>query len=71
GQPLAGQIRSRRICPSLAACLKLELFSVYHYKKQKTAIARLQRLYCSMYITPMTSLTVMDDAGGGNAYQSA
>ncbi|QHP81242.1 hypothetical protein EO763_15695 [Pectobacterium odoriferum] len=29
GQPLAGQIRSRRICPSLAACLKLELFRVY------------------------------------------
>ncbi|MBG0750028.1 hypothetical protein Q7O_003991 [Pectobacterium carotovorum subsp. carotovorum PCCS1] len=29
GQPLAGQIRSRRICPSLAAFLKLELFSVY------------------------------------------
>ncbi|POD95117.1 hypothetical protein BV921_00030 [Pectobacterium odoriferum] len=56
--------------PSLAACLKRELFSVYHYKKQKTAIARLQRLYCSMYITPITSLTVMDDAGGDNAYQS-
>ncbi|QHP80389.1 hypothetical protein EO763_10905 [Pectobacterium odoriferum] len=70
GQPLAGQIRSRRICPSLAACLKRELFSVCHYKKQKTAIARLQRLYCSMYITPITSLTVMDDAGGDNAYQS-
>ncbi|QHP81355.1 hypothetical protein EO763_16300 [Pectobacterium odoriferum] len=29
GQPLAGQIRSRRICPSLAAYLKLELFRVY------------------------------------------
>ncbi|TAI81087.1 hypothetical protein EG330_17615 [Pectobacterium versatile] len=28
GRPLAGQIRSRRICPSLAACLKLELFRV-------------------------------------------
>ncbi|RJL54888.1 hypothetical protein D5071_02465 [Pectobacterium carotovorum] len=29
GQPLAGQIRSRRICPSLAAFLKFELFRVY------------------------------------------
>ncbi|PWC23361.1 hypothetical protein EH206_20740 [Brenneria nigrifluens DSM 30175 = ATCC 13028] len=29
GQPLAGQIRSRRICPSLAAFLQLELFRVY------------------------------------------
>ncbi|MEL4886877.1 hypothetical protein N6P31_07265 [Pectobacterium betavasculorum] len=29
GQPLAGQIRSRRICPSLAAFLQLELFGVY------------------------------------------
>ncbi|PWC24820.1 hypothetical protein EH206_11560 [Brenneria nigrifluens DSM 30175 = ATCC 13028] len=28
GQPLAGQIRSRRICPSLAAFLQLELFRV-------------------------------------------
>ncbi|WP_409310816.1 hypothetical protein [Pectobacterium sp. B1J-3] len=28
GQPKAGQIRSRRICPSLAAFLKLELFGV-------------------------------------------
>jgi hypothetical protein len=26
GQPLAGQIRSRRICHSLAALLQLELF---------------------------------------------
>ncbi|MCL6337095.1 hypothetical protein F9W95_11795 [Pectobacterium carotovorum] len=31
GQPLAGQIRSRRICPSLAAFLKLELFRVHSY----------------------------------------
>ncbi|RJL50508.1 hypothetical protein D5071_13060 [Pectobacterium carotovorum] len=29
GQPLAGQIRSRRICPSLAAFLHPELFRVY------------------------------------------
>ncbi|PWC12305.1 hypothetical protein B4923_10675 [Brenneria roseae subsp. americana] len=29
GQPLAVQIRSRRICPSLAAFLQLELFRVY------------------------------------------
>ncbi|GKV91448.1 hypothetical protein PEC301877_22670 [Pectobacterium carotovorum subsp. carotovorum] len=28
GQPLAGQIRSRRICRAVAACLQLELFRV-------------------------------------------
>ncbi|MCL6409183.1 hypothetical protein EXT70_26590 [Dickeya dadantii] len=35
GQPLAGQIRSRRICHSLAACLKLELFRVYTLRGKK------------------------------------
>ncbi|EJS95721.1 Hypothetical protein Y17_1016 [Pectobacterium wasabiae CFBP 3304] len=29
GQPLAGQIRSRRICRAVAAFLKLELFRVW------------------------------------------
>ncbi|WP_162473426.1 hypothetical protein [Xenorhabdus nematophila] len=29
GQPLAGQIRSRRICHSLAAALHLEIHWVY------------------------------------------
>ncbi|KAB7493225.1 hypothetical protein CDA56_24560 [Klebsiella michiganensis] len=31
GQPSAGQIRSRRICHSLAAFKQLELFRVYCY----------------------------------------
>ncbi|MCL6330983.1 hypothetical protein EXT57_07195 [Pectobacterium brasiliense] len=36
GQPLADQIRSQRICPSLAACLKLELFGVYDLRVVNT-----------------------------------
>ncbi|TYL42611.1 hypothetical protein FDP13_11495 [Dickeya sp. ws52] len=33
GQPLAGQIRSRRICHSVAVFLQLELFWVYILRK--------------------------------------
>ncbi|MCL6359725.1 hypothetical protein EXT49_06710 [Pectobacterium polaris] len=38
GQPLAGQIRSRRICPSLAAFLKLELFRVYIVSRRRDGV---------------------------------
>ncbi|QJA19504.1 hypothetical protein E2566_05995 [Pectobacterium punjabense] len=44
GQPLAGQIRSRRICPSLAACLKLELFRLYNVVN-KTGVEFPPRLF--------------------------
>ena len=38
GQPLAGQIRSRRICRSLAAAMQLELFRVNNILDIYTAI---------------------------------